>query len=70
MKTVHKFKNNLKRRIPIPLRPNRIKEAGKGKCPYKRVTDWKEFDELFLEQQEPMPPEYNKVVDKYFWELV
>jgi len=41
-KIYEEFENPIKRRIPIPLRTNRIKDAKKGKgSPYKREKNWK-----------------------------
>jgi hypothetical protein len=32
----------------------------------RELREWRDL----AENQEPMPPEFSKVVDEYFWELV
>jgi hypothetical protein len=45
MKTTYEYKNPLKLRIPIPLRPTRIKGNKKGRGSYTRIKrDWAESE--------------------------
>lgn len=43
MRKVYKFDNPVKRRVPIPLRPNRVKSSGKVYKRVKRVNPDKEI---------------------------
>jgi hypothetical protein len=50
-----------------PISPDPWAMPGCGDCLEAALSDFKEKLE---KNMEPIPPEFSKIVDKYFWELI